>query len=108
MFPKPNNGWQLDRGMLTEQKTALLSAHMKDLMDSQAMKIDIATYYLHQKDERHINQYPKERTQLEIGSYILPFLRGDRPIRVGWNNENIYHLQNLVTQRVADYITSGN
>ena len=42
MFPNPNNGWQLDRGMLTGQNTALLSAYMKDLMDSQTMIIDIA------------------------------------------------------------------
>jgi hypothetical protein len=122
MFPNPNNGWQLDRGMLTEQKTALLSAYMKDLMDSQAMIIDIATHNLHQKDEKHLNESSKERTHFEIGSYVLaehrlqglkrgpkskllPFLRG--PMRViGWNNENIYHLQNLVTQTVSDYHVS--
>ena len=122
MFPNPNNGWQLDRGMLTGQNTALLSAYMKDLMDSQAMIIDIATRNLREKDEKHLNDYPQERTQFEIGSYVLaehrlqglkrgpkskllPFLRG--PMRViGWNNENIYHLQNLVTQTVSDYHVS--
>jgi hypothetical protein len=122
MFPNPNNGWQLDRGMLTGQNTALLSAYMKDLMDSQAMIIDIATHNLREKDEKHLNDYPQERTQFEIGSYVLaehrlqglkrgpkskllPFLRG--PMRViGWNNENIYHLQNLVTQTVSDYHVS--
>ena len=122
MFPNPNNGWQLDRGMLTEQKSALLSAYMKELMESQAMIIDIATHNLRQKDEKYLSEYPKERTQFEIGSYVLaehrlqglkrgpkskllPFLRG--PMRViGWNNENIYHLQNLVTQTVSDYHVS--
>ena len=95
---------------------------MKDLMDSQAMIIDIATRNLREKDEKHLNDYPQERTQFEIGSYVLaehrlqglkrgpkskllPFLRG--PMRViGWNNENIYHLQNLVTQTVSDYHVS--
>ena len=69
-----------------------------------------------------MNESSKERTQFEIGSYVLvehrlqglkrgpkskllPFLRG--PMRViGWNNENIYHLQNLVTQTVSDYHVS--
>ena len=108
--------------MLTEQKTALLSAYMKDLMDNQAIIIDIATHNLNQKNERHLNEYPKERTHFEIGSYVLaehrlqglkrgpkskllPFLKG--PMRViGWNNENIYHLQDLVTQRVLDFHVS--
>jgi hypothetical protein len=122
MFPNPNNGWQLDRGMLTEQNSALLSAYMKELMESQAMIIDIATRNLRSKDEDHLSNYSEKRTQFEIGSYVLaehrlhglkrgpkskllPFLRG--PMRViGWNNENIYHLQDLVTQRVHDFHVS--
>ena len=108
--------------MLTGPNTALLSAYMKELMDSQAMIIDIATHSLRQKDEKHMNEYPIERTQFEIDSYVLaehrlqslkrgpkskllPFLRG--PMRViGWNNENIYHLQDLVTQKVHDFHVS--
>jgi hypothetical protein len=122
MFPNPNNGWQLDRGMLTGQNSALLSAYMKELMESQAMIIDIATKNLRSKDEEHLSNYSEKRTQFEIGSYVLaehrlhglkrgpkskllPFLRG--PMRViGWNNENIYHLQDLVTQRVHDFHVS--
>ncbi len=44
---------------------------MKDLMDSQAMIIDIATHNLHQKDEKHMSEYPMEQTQFEIASYVL-------------------------------------
>ena len=38
-------------------------------------------------------------------SKLLPFLRG--PMRViGWNNENIYHLQDFVTQHAHDFHVS--
>ncbi len=103
-------------------KIAVLSAYMKDLMESEAMIIDIATHSPHQKDESHMNCYPKEWIQFEIDSFfptkhllqgfkrwpkskLLLFLGG--PMRViSWNNKNIHHLQNLVTQTVLDHNAS--
>ena len=74
VFP---NGIQLDKGILTGKVDALLSAYMNDLLESQQFIIAIAEKNLREKDKKHIENYSKDRTVFEVGSYVLAEHRHD-------------------------------
>ena len=112
---------ELDRSILASgEKSAFLSAFIKDLDEKQSLLIAIAESNLRIKDEAHMSNYAKERTMFEIGSYVLaehrhnalrrgpkskmlPFLRG--PLLVKTRNEmtGMYTVQNLVTSTTSEY-----
>jgi hypothetical protein len=115
------NGMELDRSILASgEKSAFLSAFIKDLDEKQSLLIAIAESNLRIKDEAHMSNYAKERTVFEIGSYVLaehrhnalrrgpkskllPFLKG--PLLVKTINEmtGMYTVQNLVTSTTTEY-----
>ena len=122
VFP---NGITLDRDLLSRdsEHDVFLSAYVKDLMQSQAIIFALAEHNLREKDDKHLEEYSKERTVFKDGEYVLaehrhqalrrgpkskllPFLKG--PLRVMRHNpENgMYWLQNLVTQVVSEYHVS--
>ena len=67
VFP---NGIQLDKGILTGNVDLLLSAYMNDLLESQQLIIALAEKNLREKDKKHIENYSKDRTVFEVGSYV--------------------------------------
>ncbi|MBT4362110.1 MAG: DDE-type integrase/transposase/recombinase [Candidatus Marinimicrobia bacterium] len=116
VFP---SGYQLDRSVLTEASSIHLSSYIEDLQQAQAKIIAIAESNLRKKDNKHMDNYSKERTVFEEGSYVLveprqnalrrgpaskmlPFLEG--PMLVKEHNAlGIYKLQDIVTQGISKH-----
>ena len=88
------------------------------MANTQSKILDIARQNLTDKNEIHIKTYPTDRSDFEIGSYVLvehrhnslrrgprskllPFLKG--PMRVLNKKENEYTLQDIVSMREYDY-----
>ena len=119
VFP---NGIQLDKQLLIEGSSIVVSSYVKDLQEAQAKIIAVAQRNLEAKDKQHMDNYSKERTIFKDESFVLaehrhnslrrgpkskllPYLKG--PMRVlSHNEEGIYVLRDLVTQAVADYHVS--
>ena len=117
------NSIDIDRGFLfsNEHTTNTPISHsewIKQLVASQATLLDIARQNLTEKDEVHLQNYPTDRSNFDIGSYVLvehrhnplrrgpnskllPFLKG--PMRVVSKKDNTYTLQDIVNLRVYDY-----
>ena len=118
VFP---NHTTIGKSLLQETNKFAIAPYLKDLQEAQAKIIAIASQTLQAKDKKHIQEYPKERTELEEGSYVLvehrqnslrrgpkskllPFLKG--PLRIlkrSPSKKDIYVLQDLVTQATSDY-----
>ena len=90
----------------------------RNMLSSQATLLDIARQNLTEKDEIHMRTFPSNRSEFEIGSYVLvehrhnplrrgprskllPFLKG--PMRVIAKKDNTYSLQDIVNMRQYDY-----
>ena len=92
------------------------------MQQAQAQIIALCEQNLREKDKKHMDNYPQRRTVFENGAYVLaehrhnslrrgpksklsPFLRG--PMLVKSHDERgIYLLQDLVSQRIAEYHVS--
>jgi hypothetical protein len=96
-----------------------MSSYISELQKAQARIIAICEQNLRTKDEQHIEQYKKERSEFPNGSYVLaehrhntlrrgpkskllPFLRGPLLVK-SHNKEGMYVLQDLVTQKLIEY-----
>ena len=119
VFP---NGPLLDRSLITEANPIYISAYIRDMQQAQAQIIALCEQNLREKDKKHMDNYPQRRTVFENGAYVLaehrhnslrrgpksklsPFLRG--PMLVKSHDERgIYLLQDLVSQRIAEYHVS--
>ena len=116
VFP---NGIQLDKSLLTESSSIYVSSYIQDLQLAQSRIIALAELSLRQKDEAHMENYSKERTVFDVGSYVLaehrhnalrrgpkskllPFLKGPMLVK-SHNTEGIYVLQDLVSAEVHNY-----
>ena len=119
VFP---NGLVLDKELVTEKNPIYMSSYISDMQQAQGKIIAICESNLRAKDEKHIEDYPEERTVFDAGTYVLaehrhnslrrgpkskllPFLKGPMLVK-SHNNEGIYILQDLVTQRLAEYHVS--
>ena len=88
------------------------------MLSSQTTLLDIARQNLTEKDEIHMKTYPTDRSEFDIGTYVLvehrqnplrrgpsskllPFLKG--PMRVIAKQDNTYTLQDIVNMRQYDY-----
>ena len=120
VFP---NGPTLDRSLITEANAIYISAYIRDMQEAQARIIALCEQNLREKDRRHMEEYSKERTVYADGSYVLaehrhnslrrgpksklaPFLRGPLLVR-SHNDMGIYTVQDLVSQRIAEYHVSN-
>jgi transposase InsO family protein len=117
------NSIDIDKGFLFqhEQETnpeVTYTEWSQQLLSSQTTLLDIARQNLTDKDEIHMQTYPTDRSEFEVGSYVLaehrqnslrrgprskllPFLKG--PMRVIAKKENTYTLQDIVNMRLYDY-----
>jgi len=119
VFP---NGVQLDRSILTESSSIYVSAYIQEMQYAQARIVAIAEASLRQKDEAHIANYSPQHTEFEDGSYVLaehrhnslrrgpkskllPFLKGPLQVK-NHNAEDMYTLQDLVSQEIKTYHVS--
>jgi len=116
VFP---NGLVLDKSLVSDENPIYMSSYISELQRAQARIIAVAEQSLREKDEKHIQSYPEERTVFPNGSYVLaehrpnalrrgpkskllPFLRG--PLLVKSHNvDGMYVLQDLVSQRISEY-----
>jgi transposase InsO family protein len=90
----------------------------QSMLSYQATLLDKARQNLTERDEIHMQTYPTDRSDFEIGSYVLvehrqnqlrrgprskllPFLKG--PMRVIAKSDNTYTLQDIVNMRQYDY-----
>jgi hypothetical protein len=118
-----NNAIDLDKGFLFANiargnRNQSYAQWIEDMITIQSKIIDIARQNLTEKDEIHMKTYPKDRTDFEIGSYVLvehrhnslrrgprskllPFLKG--PMRVLAKKDNKYTLQDIVNLHEYDY-----
>jgi hypothetical protein len=117
------NSIDIDRGFLIESTKQPIpdvsyTEWTESLLKTQSTIMDIARQNLSEKDEVHMRTYPTERSDFDIGSYVLvehrhnslrrgprskllPFLKG--PMRVIAKHENTYTLQDIVNMRQYDY-----
>ena len=120
VFP---NGIQLDKNLMTESSSIFVSMYVQDMQTAQAKIIALAEQSLREKDQAHMDNYSKDRTVFEDGSYVLvehrhnslrrgpkskllPFLKGPMLVK-HHNSEGIYVLQDLISQQVWDYHMSN-
>ena len=116
VFP---NGLVLDKTLVSEANPIYMSAYISDMQRAQGQIIALCESNLRAKDNDHLANYPKERSSFEVGSYVLaehrhnslrrgpkskllPFLRGPMLVK-SHNSEGIYVVQDIVTQRIAQY-----
>ena len=119
VFP---NGTTLDNLVLAEANPMYMSTYISELQRAQERFIALCELNLRDKDSKHMENYPKERTVFENGAYVLaehrpnslrrgpkskllPFLRGPLLVK-SHNEEGTYVLQDLVTQKLYDYHVS--
>ena len=119
VFP---NGVQLDRSLLTESSSIYVSSYIQEMQYAQGRIIAIAEASLREKDEAHIANYSPQHTEFENGSYVLaehrhnslrrgpkskllPFLKGPLQVK-NHNAEDMYALQDLVSQEIKTYHVS--
>jgi hypothetical protein len=117
------NSIDIDKGFLfnnvkQSNPTIPYTEWIESMLQTQSTILDIARQNLTEKDEIHMKTYPTERSDFEIGSYVLvehrqnslrrgprskllPFLKG--PMRVIAKNDNTYTLQDIVNMRQYDY-----
>jgi hypothetical protein len=117
------NSIDIDKGFLLNNAkqpnpTIPYTEWIESMLQTQSTILDIARQNLTEKDEIHMKTYPTERSDFEIGSYVLvehrqnslrrgprskllPFLKG--PMRVIAKNDNTYTLQDIVNMRQYDY-----
>ena len=116
VFP---NGLVLDRSLVSDENPIYMSSYISELQRAQARIIAVAEQSLREKDDKHIQTYPKDRTEYPVGSYVLaehrpnalrrgpkskllPFLRGPLLVK-SHNADGMYILQDLVSQRVSEH-----
>jgi hypothetical protein len=116
VFP---NGIQLDKTLMTESSSLFVSLYVSDMQQAQARIIALAEQSLRERDTQHMDNYSKERTVFDDGSFVLvehrhnslrrgpkskllPFLKGPLLVK-HHNSEGIYVLQDLITEQVLDY-----
>ena len=117
------NSIDIDKGFLfhngnNSNNNIRYSEWTQQLLSSQATLLDVARQNLTEKDEVHLLNYPTERSEFEIGSYVLvehrqnplrrgprskllPFLKG--PMRVIDKKDNTYTLQDIVNLKSYKY-----
>jgi hypothetical protein len=117
------NSIDIDKGFLFQDETESNNKvpnpeWVQQMLTSQATLLDVARQNLTEKDEIHMLNYPTDRSEFEIGSYVLvehrqnplrrgprskllPFLKG--PMRVVDKKENTYILQDIVNMRTYNY-----
>lgn len=117
------NSVDLDRGIFIEyvpgeNKTEKLSNWIAKMLQAQETVMKVASKNLRQRDSIHIQNYPADRTEFPINSYVLvehrnsfirkgprskllPYRKG--PMRVVNFNGSKYTLQNLVTNKNEDH-----
>ena len=117
------NSIDIDKGFLFRNEhesnsEVTYSDWSQSMLSFQATLLDIARQNLTERDEIHMRTYPTDRSDFEIGSYVLvehrqnplrrgprskllPFLKG--PMRVIAKIDNTYTLQDIVNMRQYDY-----
>jgi hypothetical protein len=117
------NSIEIDKGFLIKNSlqpstNITFSEWTEALLQAQSTILDIARQNLTDKDEIHMKTYPTERSDFDVGSYVLvehrhnplrrgprskllPFLKG--PMRVIAKRDNTYSLQDIVSMRQYDY-----
>ena len=116
VFPDGN---QLDRNVINDLDNAPIQAYVEALHAAQANILKIAEENLRQKDKKHMEEYSNERTEFDVGSFVLaehrpnalrggpkskllPYLIG--PLRViSKDNTGHYTLRNLVMKNNVRY-----
>ena len=121
VFP---NGVQLDKSLLTESSSVVVSSYISDLQRAQALVLSIAEESLRSMDRKHMEEYSPLRTVFEDGSHVLvehrhnalrrgpvskllPFLKGPLLVKQHNPKTGIYVLQDLVTGNCKDYHVSN-
>ena len=119
VFP---NGLTIDRSLVSEASPIYMSAYISDLQKAQARIIALCEENLRKRDQKHLDNYPKQRTEFPKGSYVLaehrhnslrrgpkskllPFLRGPLLVK-SHTQDGMYILQDLVTQKPVEYHVS--
>jgi hypothetical protein len=119
VFP---NGLVLDKSLVSDASPIYMSSYISELQRAQARIIAIAEQNLKEKDNKHMESYPEERTVFPVGSYVLaehrhnqlrrgptskllPFLKGPLLVK-SHNSEGMYILQDLVSQSISEYHVS--
>ena len=79
VFP---NQITVGKELLPEANKFSVAPYIREMQEAQAKIIALAEQHLRKKDEKHIREYSKERTEFEIGSYVLAEHR-QNPLRRG-------------------------